>query len=315
LAAGLVLGLGAAFLRDSLDDALSSKDAAERLGNAPVLGLVPMVSSWRKRKRSAVAVTDEPSSPAAEAYRSLRTSIQFIRQTQDLRTLLVTSPAAAEGKTSTLANLGAVFAQAGERVVLISCDLRRPRLGDVFGIDEKVGISNVLLDEEMLDEALQPVPGYDSLWILGAGTVPPNPAELLNGPEARQVFATLRERFDLVLVDSPPVLPVTDAMVLSAYTDGTLIVVAAGQTKRHQLERTAERFAQAQTAVIGIVLNEVSKENGYGSGYGYGYGGYGGYGGYHSYQPGPSLVSAPVQANGHPQAPPPVAGKGSHRAR
>jgi polysaccharide biosynthesis transport protein len=314
LAAGLVLGLGAAFLRDSLDDAVSSKDVAERFGNAPVLGLVPMVNSWRKRKRSMIAISDEPTSPAAEAYRSLRTSVQFVRQAQDLRMLLVTSPAADEGKTSTLANLGAVFAQAGERVVLVSCDLRRPRLGEILGIDEKLGLSDVLLGQQTLEEALQPVPGYDSLWILGAGPVPANPAELLNRPMARQVFAALRERFDLVLVDSPPVLPVTDAMVLSAHTDGALIVVAAGQTRRPQLQRTAERFAQAQAPVIGIVLNEVSKEDGYGSGYGYGYG-YGSYGGYQSFQPDASLVSAPVQANGHPRTPPPVAGKGSHRAK
>jgi polysaccharide biosynthesis transport protein len=309
LAAGLVLGLGAAFLRDSLDDAVSSKDVAERFGNAPVLGLVPMVNSWRKRKRSMIAVSDEPTSPAAEAYRSLRTSVQFVRQTQDLRMLLVTSPAADEGKTSTLANLGAVFAQAGERVVLASCDLRRPRLGEILGIDEKLGISDVLLGQQTLDEALQPVPGYDSLWILGAGPVPPNPAELLNRPMAGQIFAALRERFDLVLVDSPPVLPVTDAMVLSAHTDGALIVVAAGQTRRPQLQRAAERFAQAQAPVIGIVLNEVGKENVYGSGYGYG-----SYGGYNSFQPDSSLVSVPVQVNGHPRTPPPVAGKGSHRA-
>ena len=101
--------------------------------------MVPMVNSWRKRKRSAIAASSDPTSPAAEAYRSLRTSLQFTRQAHELRTLLVTSPAAAEGKTSTLANLGAVFAQAGERVVLVSCDLRRPRLGGFFGLDEKPG--------------------------------------------------------------------------------------------------------------------------------------------------------------------------------
>ena len=229
LAAGLMLGLGGAFLRDTLDDTLTSKDPAERLGNAPVLAMVPMVSSWKKRKRSAVAVSSDPTSPAAEAYRSLRTSVQFTRQAHNLRTLLVTSPASAEGKTSTLANLGAVFAQAGERVVLVSCDLRRPRLGALFDIDEKPGLISVLLGERTLEQALQQVEGYDCLRILGAGAVPPNPAELLNGPKARQIFATLRENYDLVLVDSPPVLPVTDALVLSTYADSTLLVVAAGQ--------------------------------------------------------------------------------------
>ena len=120
-------------------------------------------------------------------------------------------------------------------------------------------------------------------------TVPPNPAELLDGPRAREIFTALRENFDLVLVDSPPVLPVTDALVLSKYADATLLVVAAGQTRRGELQRAAERFAQANSPVVGIVLNEVTKQSGYGSGYGYGYG-------YASYAPDASLV--PVQANG-----------------
>jgi capsular exopolysaccharide synthesis family protein len=305
LAAGLLLGLGAAFLRDSLDDRLSSKEAAERFGAAPVIAMVPMVNSWRKRNRAEVASSSEPTSPAAEAYRSLRTSLQFTRQAQELRTLLVTSPAAAEGKTSTLANLGAVFAQAGERVVLVSCDLRRPRLGQLYGIDEQSGVTTVLLGQQTLEQALQQVPGYDCMWLLGAGPVPPNPAELLDGPKARQIFATLRENFDLVLIDSPPVLPVTDAMVLSKYADGTLLVVAAGQTKRAELQRAAERFSQAKAAMVGIVLNEVTRQSAYGSGYGYGYG----YG-YGSYAPDASLV--PVQANGSSS---PRAGRRSNRAK
>ena len=302
LAAGLTLGVGAAFLRDSLDDTLSSKEMAERSGGAPVLAMVPMVNSWRKGRRGVVASSSEPTSPAAEAYRSLRTSLQFTRQAQELRTVLVTSPAAAEGKTSTLANLGAVFAQAGERVVLVSCDLRRPRLGQFFDVEEQSGLTTVLLGQQSLEQALKQVDGYDCLWILGAGPVPPNPAELLSGPRAGKVFAALRENFDLVLVDSPPVLPVTDAMVLSKYADGTLLVVAAGQTKRAELQRAAERFTQAQSRVVGIVLNEVTKQNGYGSGYGYGYG-------YGAYEPDASLV--PVQVNGNSDARAP--GRRSHR--
>ncbi len=303
LAAGLMLGLGAAFLRDSLDDTLTSKEAAERAGGAPAIAMVPMVSSWRKRNRAEIASSAAPTSPAAEAYRSLRTSLQFTRQGHELRTLLVTSPAAAEGKTSTLANLGAVFAQGGERVALVSCDLRRPRLGAFFDIEEQSGLTTVLLGQQTLEQALQQVPGYDCLWVLGAGAVPPNPAELLDGPRAREIFTALRENFDLVLVDSPPVLPVTDALVLSKYADGTLLVVAAGQTRRGELQRAAERFAQAKSPVLGIVLNEVTKQSGYGSGYGYGYG-------YGPYAPDTSLV--PVQANGDLN---PITGRRSHRPK
>ena len=133
LAAGLVLGLAAAFLRDNLDDAVATKDAAEQLTGTPVLAMVPMVTSWRRRDKPVVIALAKPTAPAAEAYRSLRTSLQFAQLERELRTILITSPAAAEGKTSTLANLGAVFAQTGQRVVLVSCDLRRPRLGKFFG--------------------------------------------------------------------------------------------------------------------------------------------------------------------------------------
>ncbi len=297
LAAGLILGLGFAFLRDSLDDALSSKEAAEQLSGAPVLAMVPMVAAWKKRDQPLVVSVSHPLSPAAESYRSLRTSLQFVRQERPLRTLVVTSPAAAEGKTSTVANLGAVFAQAGERVVLVSCDLRRPRLAEFFGLDEQTGLTTVLLGEQSLADVVQPVSGQETLWLLGAGRVPANPAELLNGPAARELFAALRAEFDLVLIDSPPVLPVTDAAVLSKDADGTLMVVAAGQTKRVDLRRAAEKLAQVNAPMVGTVLNEVTRQTGYGYGSGYGYGyGYGD--GYRALDPDVPLTSVPVSANG-----------------
>ena len=180
LAAGLALGLGAAFLRDSLDDRLTSKEATEHAGGAPVLAMTPAVTSWRRQQKPLVVSVAEPTSPAAESYRSLRTSIQFARQEQQLRSVVVTSPGVSEGKTSTLANLGVVFAQAGERVVLVSCDLRRPRIGEFFGLDEQAGLTSVLAGQQTLEEAVLPVPDFDRLSVLPAGPVPPNPAELLN---------------------------------------------------------------------------------------------------------------------------------------
>ncbi len=272
LAAGLALGLGAAFLRDSLDDRLASKEAAEDAAGAPVLTMVPMVTAWRRRTKPLVVSVTEPTSPAAESYRSLRTSLQFARQERQLRSLVVTSPAASEGKTATLANLGVVFAQAGEQVLLVSCDLRRPRLGQFFGLSEQSGLTSVLLGQRSLEEVVQPVPGHDRLWVLPAGQVPPNPAELLNGARAQEIFASLRERFDFMLIDSPPVLPVTDAVVLSKHADAALLVLAAGQTRRADLRRTAEKLDQVRVAVLGTVLNQVTRQSGYAYGYGYGYG-------------------------------------------
>jgi len=194
--AGLVLGMAFALLRDSLDETLSSTEAAEQLGGAPVLAMVPVVTGWKKRDQPLVVSVSQPLSPAAESFRSLRTSLQFVRQERALRTVVVTSPAADEGKTATVANLGAVFAQAGERVVLVSCDLRRPRLARFFGLDEQTGLTAVLLGERSLDEVVRPVSGHETLWLLGAGQVPANPAELLTGPAAREVFAALRAEFD-----------------------------------------------------------------------------------------------------------------------
>jgi capsular exopolysaccharide synthesis family protein len=275
LAAGFALGLGASFLRESLDDRLTSKEAAERAGGAPVLAMTPLVPSGR-RSEPTVTVLAEPSSPAAEAYRSLRTSLQFARQERRLRVIVVTSPAVGDGKTSTLANLGVVFAQAGERVLLVSCDLRRPKIGEFFGIDEQAGLTSILLGEHTLEQVLVPAPGVDRLTLLPAGPIPPNPAEVLNGDQARAIFGRLREQFDLVLIDSPPVLPVTDAAILSQYADATLMLAAADQTRRADLHRAAEKLDQVGATILGIVLNKVTKqtsrEYGYGYGYTYGYG-------------------------------------------
>jgi capsular exopolysaccharide synthesis family protein len=269
LAAGLALGLGAAFLRDSLDDKLDSKEAAEHAGGAPVLGMTPVVTSWRRQPL--VVTGAEPTSPAAESYRSLRTSLQFARQERQLRSIVVTSPGVAEGKTATISNLGVVFAQAGERVVLVSCDLRRPRIGDFFGLDEQVGLTSVLLGERTLEQVLLPVPAFERLSLLPAGPVPPNPAELLNSARAQDIFVALREAFDLVLIDSPPVLPVTDAAILSRYADATLMLAAAGQTRRGDLHRAVEKLGQVGVTILGTVLNKVTRQTGRAYGYSYSY--------------------------------------------
>ena len=206
LAAGLALGLAAAFLRDSLDDKLASKEATEQAGGTPVLAMTPVVTAWRREAPVVVSVA-EPNSPAAESYRSLRTSLLFARQERKLRSLIVTSPGISEGKTATLANLGVVFAQAGERVLLVSSDLRRPRIGEFFRMEERVGLTSVLLGQLTLEESVRPVPGVEHLSLLPAGPVPSNPAELLNSGRARDLFASLRERYNLVLIDTPPLLP------------------------------------------------------------------------------------------------------------
>jgi len=268
--AGLAAGIAAAFLRDSLDDTLNSGESVERVIDAPVLATVPMMTSWRKRSKPTVVAVSEPTSQPTEAYRSLRTSLQFARQDRPLRTILVTSPSAGDGKTATVVNLGAVFAQAGSRVVIVSCDLRRPGLNQYFAPVEHVELTAVLAGQQPLDRAVAPVLDVDGLWMLGTRGIVANPTELLSGPRMRSVLAELAEQFDVVLIDSPPVLPVADAMILSGHADGVVLVVSAGQTRRAELRRTREKLAQAGTPVVGAVLNKASQQDEYGY-YGSGY--------------------------------------------
>jgi len=292
LVAGLILGIGAAFLRDNLDDTLTSGEAVERVGGATVLATVPMVASWRRNADPAAISVSEPTSQPAEAYRSLRTSLKFVRSDGTVRTILVTSPSAGDGKTATVVNLGAVFAQAGARVVLVSCDLRRPGLGEFFAPAGHAELSSVLSGEQPLDRALSPVASVDGLWTLGSREVAANPTELLGGDRMRSLVDDLGKRFDIVLIDSPPVLPVADALILSGYADAVVLVVAAGSTRRGELRRASEKLAQAGAPVVGAVLNKATAQDGYGYGY---------YGGYQPYIPipGGSPDNAGTTHNGH----------------
>ena len=247
LAVGLMVGLGAAFTAENLDDAIRSRDDLEHVTpDVLVMGLVPMIGSWRDRAEPFLVMRAEPTSPAAEAYRSLRTSLQFAAYDNEITSVLVTSPTATEGKTSTVANLGVVLATVGQNVVLVSADLRRPRLATFFGLDEGVGLTSVMIGESTLDEALRTVPDIAGLTVLGCGPVPPNPAELLSSPKLAEIFDQLEERFDMVLVDSSPLLPVTDPVLLSRLTDTTLLIVASGQTTKRQLKRGVEQLAQVR---------------------------------------------------------------------
>ena len=289
LAAGLIVGIGAAFLRDSLDDTLASGEAVELVSGAPALATVPMVPLLRKSASPVLVSVSAPTSQPAEAYRSLRTSLQFARHDRPMRTLLVTSASGGEGKTTTTVNLGAVFAQAGARVVVLSSDLRRPGLNQFIEPDGHAELRSVLAGDQPLERALTPVPGVEGLWALGARTVAENPTELLAGQRMGAVVSELSQRFDLVLIDSPPVLPVADALILSSYADTVLLVVAAGETRRGELRRTMEKLAQAGAPVVGAVLNKASAQQGYGY-----------YGGYQPYVlPGNAADGAAPTRNGH----------------
>lgn len=262
---GLVLGIGLALLLDHLDDSLKSKEDLERVAQGlPVLGLIPAVGNWKNKTQTPVVSQAEPNSPTAEAYRTLRTSIQFSSIDRPMRIITITSPSAAEGKTTTTANLAVALARAGQRVVVVGCDLRRPRIHEFFGLSNHVGFTSVLLGEVPLSKALQQVPGETGLRLMGSGFLPPNPSELLASNRADEVLRALAAQHDSVLLDCSPVLPVTDAAVLSSKAHGTLLVATMGQTTGKQLFRAIELLRQVGAPLIGTVLNGVEPGGAYG---------------------------------------------------
>ena len=233
------------------------------------LAMIPSVGGWKAKDEAKVVSILEPSSVAAEAYRTLRTSIQFLGVDRPLRSLHVTSANAEEGKTTTLANLGVALARAGARVVIVCSDLRRPRIHEMFGLTNKVGFTSVLLGEVSLAQALQKVPGVERLYLLASGPFPPNPSELLQSRRAAEVFEHLKSDGNFLLIDSPPILPVTDGLVLAKRVDGTVMVCAASRTGRKEFARAVEMLQQVDAPVIGAVLNGVTEESGYGYKYRY----------------------------------------------
>lgn len=275
---GLLLGIGLALLRDHFDDRIrGAEDLEEATSGLPTIGLVPAVRDWRERAAPFLVSSRRPRSPAAEAYRTLRTSVQFMALERPVKLLQVTSPAASEGKTTTSANLAYTMAEAGQHVVLIDCDLRRPRVHEFFGLSNDNGLTSVLTGHATFDEALHKAPGMPNLLIFSSGPIPPNPAEILAGERAAKLFRTLSETVDVVILDSSPVLPVTDAIALAARVDGVLLVATAGVSTERGVSRTLELLGRVDARVVGTVLNRAPEGGGYsyyryryGSAYGYG---------------------------------------------
>jgi polysaccharide biosynthesis transport protein len=270
LVLGAMLGVGLAFLLEYLDDTIKTKEDLERATGLPVIGLIPVMAG-AKRDEPAVGSLDDPSSSAAEAYRTLRTSIQFMSFDKPVQVVQVTSASASEGKTTTIANLGVALARAGRQVTVMCCDLRRPRLHKFFGLENDVGFTSVLLRETKLASALQTVDEVPRLTVLASGPVPPNPSELLASKAATEMIAPLTKEERVVLVDSPPVLPVTDAMVISRWADVTLLVCSAGHTRRGEVQRAVELLQRVGAPIVGTVLNGVKNKAGYGYDYRYQY--------------------------------------------
>jgi capsular exopolysaccharide synthesis family protein len=294
---GLGLGIGATLLVDYADDSLKSIEEVERHTAMRVLGSIPQIKiSDRDKSRQRASGTSqeqeirkiasrmvthfEPKSPVSEAYRTFRTNIQFARFEQPPKTLLVTSAGPGEGKSTTVANLAITMAQMGTKTLLVDADLRRPVLHSIFKYKKSLGLTNILLGNNHLNEAVHELE-VNNLSLLCCGTIPPNPSELLGSQAMKNLLNKLMEEYEVILLDSPPVLAVTDAAVLGAQTDGVILVISSGETTRNAEIRAKTLLENVRAHILGAVLNNVKVTGRYGSYYHYYY--------YHYYESGKTV--------------------------
>ena len=251
---GLLLGLAAALVRETLDKTVKTQDDVKAVTDTPILGSIAYDPDAAKRP---LIVEVDPRSPRAEAFRVLRTNLQFVDAAAHPRTIVVTSSLAGEGKSTMAANLALTMAQAGSRVCLIEADLRRrSKVLEYMGLEGGVGLTDALIGRTDVIDVIQPY-GGTNLWVLGAGPIPPNPSELLGSTAMRSLLGHLSSRFDYVVIDAPPALPVTDAVVISKLVDGAIVVAGSGIVERDQLALTLESLESVNGHVLGIVLNRV----------------------------------------------------------
>lgn len=262
---GLLVGVGVAFLIDYLDDKVRSEGDLEAATDRPVLAVVPVDPP---PDNLPIAIS-EPAHEIVEAYRGLRTNLQFLGLDRPLRVVQVTSSMAGEGKTTTSTNLAVVLAQAGLRVALVDGDLRRPRVHEVFDVPQVPGFTDLLLGMEAKDVVHHvELDGGNMLSVYASGTVPSNPSEMLSGRRSRQLLTEMGGHYDYVIVDSAPILPVSDSVALAGSVDGVLVVAHAGRVTEGDVVESLERLERVGAPVLGLVLNQVSKASKGGHAYG-----------------------------------------------
>ena len=268
----LCAGIGLAFLLDFLDDTVKSLDDVDRYIHLPSLAMIPASrgaarikglpqASAAPSESTALAMIDDVRSPIAESYRHLRTSLLLSSAGQPPRTILVTSSQPSEGKTTTAINTAFMLAQTGAEVLIIDCDLRRPRLHAQFEVPNSRGLTTWLSGEKDIDNLLQTYAKTPNLKILTSGPVPPNPAELLGSEEMRRLLSLLGERFSHIIIDSPPAISFTDASILSTMVDGVMLVVHAGRSSRAVVRRAKQQLLDVGAHIFGVVLNNVKFES------------------------------------------------------
>jgi succinoglycan biosynthesis transport protein ExoP len=279
----LVAGIGLAFLLDFLDDTIKTIDDVDRYIHLPALALIPAARHEKPRLRggeaarpsdtTALALVSDVRSPIAESYRHLRTSLLLSSAGTPPRTILVTSSQPSEGKTTTAINTAFMLAQTGAQVLIIDCDLRRPRLHAHFNLSNARGLTNCLSGEsEDVDSLIQTYDKQPNLKLLPSGPIPPNPAELLGSDEMRRLLTKLSEKYTHIIVDSPPAISFTDASILSTFVDGVILVIHGGRSSRAVVRRAKQQLLDVGAHIFGVVLNNVKIES-----HDYYYAGYAGY--------------------------------------
>ncbi len=257
---GIFGGVFLAIFADYLDDSVKSQDDVELHLRQHFLGMVPAVHD--------TAVFSDLQSPVSESYRTIRMGLKFAASQRPLRMVLVTSAVPGEGKTTTAVNLAVMLANMGDKVLLVDADLRRPAIHKRFGLDNSTGLGSVVLGQAELSSAIRAADGQPNLSVLSAGPTFPNPAEVLSSARTREVLTSLRDRYDLILIDSPPVMPVSDPLILSEMSDGVIMVTKGGATSRAAARQACQSLEKINSAIIGVVMNCVkAPRGGYGSYY------------------------------------------------
>jgi succinoglycan biosynthesis transport protein ExoP len=277
--ASLLIGVGLAFLLELLDRTLKSAEDVNLAVAAPFLGVIPLIEELRGDDAVTVRNRDlhvmlNPTSPAAECCRSIRTNILFASAERRMKVLTVSSPRPREGKTTTTIYMGSIMAQGGQKILLVDTDLRRPRLHKSFGVPREPGLTSLIMGECSIEEAIKTTE-IPNLYVLPCGPLPPNPAELLLTQRFKDVLAMLEERFDRIMLDSPPLLAVTDGVILSRLSDGVVLIAQASKTSTEDARQAARLLRDVNAPILGVILNDVNlSEKRYGY-YQYNYGQYG----------------------------------------
>jgi polysaccharide biosynthesis transport protein len=254
LFAGVGLGIGLAFLRERLDDRIKTRQEVERRLGAPVLAAVPRAASWKRSGHPHLIMLTEPKSPVSEAYRTLGTNVQYLASQHPLKVIMITSSLGGDGKSTTSSNLAVVLAHAGKRVILVSADLRRPRIHQFFGVANDVGLSNALSGSLPPARVTREV-GIPTLRLINAGSTPNDPAALLGSRQTAEFIGALKQVSDFVIIDTPPVLAVADASILAPLVDGTVFVMDAERSSRSALTQARNQLQNAGANIVGAVYN------------------------------------------------------------